>query len=131
LILDYYRQMLEFGTFHVVMRFLFPLQIQRVSYFVRMLACILLCFLLGVLIAWIGHVHPQWLLNPAWKLMWIFKIAWYAYVVCFVVAPRLFDVGLPRIFALLAIIPGINFGFGLLALFAPTGWWLRFHAKRS
>lgn len=112
------------------MSFFFPRQIQRISYLLRMLASFLPCILLGFLIAYLGHAHPQLLQNSFTRpLLWLFTIAWYAYLLCFIVAPRFLDIGLPRICLLLAFFPGANLVLALTALFAPTGWCLRFRAK--
>ncbi|PYK98435.1 MAG: hypothetical protein DME19_12590 [Verrucomicrobia bacterium] len=57
-------------------------------------------------------------------LFWLFGLAWCAYISWFVVAPRFLDIGMPRVCILLAFVPPVNIALGLMALFAPTGWWL-------
>jgi hypothetical protein len=108
------------------MNFLFPRQIQRVSYLLRLLTSIVPCVLLGLLIGYLGYTHPQLLQSSLTRpLLWLFTIGWYAYLLCFIVAPRFLDIGLPRVCVVFALILGVNLVLGLMALFAPTGWWLR------
>jgi uncharacterized membrane protein YhaH (DUF805 family) len=48
-------------------------------------------------------------------------LAIYVYALAFVLAPRLRDAGLPRLVALLALVPFVNIIVGLAALLLPTG----------
>jgi hypothetical protein len=112
------------------MKVLFPRQIQRISYLFRMLAWMGICLLFGLFLGYIGLMHPLILKSPiCGALGWIFVIAMYSYLILFVVAPRFLDIGLPNICIILAFIPGCNLILGLMALFAPTDWWLRYKSK--
>src|SRR6185369_29464 len=98
---------------------LFPVRIQRLSYVLRMLICFVPCILLGLLLGYLGHAYPSFLESPALRpLLLLFYGAWYIYVAMFVAAPRLVDIGLPRLCVLLVLIPGLNLALGLMALFA-------------
>jgi len=91
-----------------------------------MLVCFVPCLLLGVGLGYLGHVHPHALESSLVRpFVTLFGVAWYSYVLFFVVLPRLLDVGLPSLCVILAVVPGVNVALGLIALFAPTGWWLR------
>ena len=110
------------------MNSLFPKQIQRLSYFFRLFACCCASALIGVFLGLLGRVAPTAFNSPLLKpLLWLFAIAWYCYVLGFVLAPRLRDIGISPYIALAAFLPGVNLVIGLIALFAPTGWWLRFN----
>jgi uncharacterized membrane protein YhaH (DUF805 family) len=111
---------------------LFPKQIQRLSYFLRMVACLCASALVGVFLGLLGHAAPGAFNSPLLKpLLWLFTIAWYCYLLGFVLAPRLRDIGISPYIALVAFVPGANLVIGLVALFAPTGWWLRFNRPRQ
>lgn len=110
---------------------LFPIRVQRLSYLLRMLACMVPCVLIGLLIGLLGTFYPPAVQSPILRpLVILFAIAWYGYLLLFVVAPRFHDLGLPRICILMAFFPGLNLILGLMALFAPTGWWLKFKAGK-
>jgi uncharacterized membrane protein YhaH (DUF805 family) len=109
---------------------LFPRQITRRAYLLRVVAC--LGFYFGFAVALsellkISSIAQSPLLIP---LLWVSAIVVYLYVLAFVAAPRLRDIGFSPYLALAFFFPGANVLVGLLALFAPTGWWTRTTTKR-
>ena len=104
------------------MRFFFPTEINRVSYIFRTISCAFM-LLFVVMISSALNPIPLELSGYDWVfgLFLVPVLGIYIYALAFVLAPRLRDVGLPRLLAILAIVPFLNVVVGLAALLLPTG----------
>lgn len=100
---------------------LFPKQIRRLSFTVRLGVCILLVPLsrLAFHIAWGEPAnYPHTLVFRS--LVWLVGVVGLAYILAFVVVPRLRDVGMSPYVALLSLIPPINLLLFIFLGFAPS-----------
>jgi uncharacterized membrane protein YhaH (DUF805 family) len=109
-------------NFSAGVRMLFPPEIGRVSFLFRTVMCAamaLLVWLLAVSAMPMGYQlrDDDW---GVWMLGFVPLIIIYVYALAFVLAPRLRDAGLPRISALLALIPILNVIVFAAALVLPT-----------
>src|SRR6185369_8677277 len=97
------------GSAVLAFRLFFPMEINRVSYCFRMVLCLLVGLLSVGIFSSINTLPPEVSgYGPLFSLMALPFLVAYAYVVAFIVAPRLRDAGLPRLAALLALVPGLN-----------------------
>jgi uncharacterized membrane protein YhaH (DUF805 family) len=55
-------------------------------------------------------------------LFWLFVVAWTLYILFFVIAPRLRDIGVSPYAGLFSLIPLLNGFFLFFILLAPSGW---------
>ena len=100
---------------------LFPKQIRRLSFTVRLCVCLLIVPLshLAFHFAWGEPTnYPHTLVFRS--LVWLVGVAGLAYIVGFVVVPRLRDIGLSPYVAVLSLIPLINLLLLVFLGFAPS-----------
>jgi hypothetical protein len=106
----------------LAVRFFFPTEIGRVSYIFRTICCTFLLLFVVMISSSLNPV-PLELSGYDWLfgLFLVPALGIYIYAIAFVLAPRLRDVGLPRLLAILALVPFLNVVVGLAALLLPTG----------
>jgi len=100
---------------------LFPKQIRRLSFAGRLGVCLLIMPLIRLVFhfAWGEPAnYPHTLVFKS--LVWLVVIALTAYVLVFVVVPRLRDVGISPYVALLSLVPLINLLLLIFLGFAPS-----------
>ena len=91
-----------------VVRLLFPRRIHRLSYFIRLV----ICNVLGAPL-FVGESPFE---RP---LVLVCSLALAVYALCFVLLPRLRDVGMSGLWLIVAFIPVANIILGIILLFRP------------
>ena len=86
---------------------MFPLKLPRAAFIVRLVVCLTVGYVLSLIYQRLlpGAVHPSMLK----ALVWLCTIPYTAYVIAWVVVPRLRDIGKSPWFGLLSLIPFVNF----------------------
>jgi uncharacterized membrane protein YhaH (DUF805 family) len=104
------------------MSVLFPKQIRRLSFAVRLGVFFLIPPISSLVFRLMWGVPEDWPHGPAIRVsMWLVSLILIAYAMIFIVVPRLRDVSISPLLALLALLPFINLLLFIFLAFAPSG----------
>ncbi len=102
------------------MSILFPRQIRRLSFALRLIVCLLIGPLGWLVFHFIWGTPADYPQTPVLRwLVWLVAVGLTAYLLVFVVVPRLRDVGMSPYFGLLSLVPLFNLLFFIFLGFAP------------
>ena len=100
---------LPFAARRPLKEFIFPGRLHRLAYFLRLVTTdILACFIYAF-----GGTNT----SNVWLVVLFFGLA--VYQLCFIILPRIRDIGMSNWWFLLIFVPGVNAVFGIILLFRP------------